>query len=59
MLVCRESAVIQDPKSTLYDSADAWSSYVKSSNIGSSWAIKWISGIGLVCHDNHNNNFGI
>ena len=35
------------------------SSYVESSNIGSSWAIKWISGIGLVCHDNHNNNFGI
>ena len=29
MLVCRESAVIQDPKSTLYNSVDAWSSYVK------------------------------
>ena len=53
--------VIQDPKSTLYKlTADnAWSGYVTSSNVGSSWAIKWISGIGLVCHDNHNNNFGI
>ena len=51
--------MIQDPNSAIHNSGNVQSSYVKSSNVSSSWTIKFISGIGLVFHDNHNNNFGI